>query len=110
MTQLLENPTTKIWQFMPDKLAIFLETDSERGLAGQEVERRRTELGPNELPEAPPPSLGKLFLSQFTSVIVWVLVGAAVISGLLEDWLDAAAILTIVFLNGLLGFVQEFRA
>ncbi|MGH7148043.1 MAG: cation-translocating P-type ATPase, partial [Nitrospiraceae bacterium] len=43
-------------------------------------------------------------------VIVWVLVGAAVISGLLEDWLDAAAILTIVFLNGLLGFVQEFRA
>ena len=110
MTQLLENPTTKIWQFMPDKLAIFLETDSERGLAGQEVERRRTELGPNELPEAPPPSLVKLFLSQFTSVIVWVLVGAAVISGLLEDWLDAAAILTIVFLNGLLGFVQECRA
>ena len=52
----------------------------------------------------------KLFLSQFTSVIVWVLVGAAVISGLLEDWLDAAAILAIVFLNGLLGFVQEFRA
>ncbi|MGH6803019.1 MAG: cation-translocating P-type ATPase, partial [Methyloceanibacter sp.] len=43
-------------------------------------------------------------------VIVWVLVGAAVISGLLEDWLDAAAILAIVFLNGLLGFVQEFRA
>ncbi|MGH7148860.1 MAG: cation-transporting P-type ATPase, partial [Nitrospiraceae bacterium] len=110
MTQLLENPTTKIWQFMPDKLAIFLETDSERGLTGQEVERRRTELGPNELPVAPPPSLVKLFLSQFTSVIVWVLVGAAVISGLLEDWLDAAAILAIVFLNGLLGFVQEFRA
>ncbi len=110
MTQLPENPTTKIWQFTPDKLAIFLKTDSERGLAGQEVERRQTELGPNELPEAPPPSLVKLFLSQFTSVIVWVLVGAAVISGLLEDWLDAAAILAIVFLNGLLGFVQEFRA
>ena len=39
-----------------------------------------------------------------------MLIGAAVISGLLEDWLDAAAILTIVILNGLLGFVQEFRA
>ena len=110
MNQLLENQTTTIWQLTPDKLAIFLETDSERGLAGQEVERRRTELGPNELPEVPPPSLVKLFLSQFTSVIVWVLIGAAVISGLLEDWLDAAAILAIVFLNGLLGFVQEFRA
>jgi Ca2+-transporting ATPase len=110
MPQLLENQTTKIWQFTPDKLAIFLETDSERGLAGQEVERRRTEFGPNELPEASPPSLVKLFLSQFTSVIVWVLIGAAVISGLLGDWLDSAAILAIVFLNGLLGFVQEFRA
>ena len=66
--------------------------------------------GPNELPEAPPPSLVKLFLSQFTSVIVWVLIGAAIISGLLEDWLDAAAILAIVLLNGVLGFVQEFRA
>ena len=39
-----------------------------------------------------------------------MLIGAAVISGLLEDWLDAAAIVAIVFLNGLLGFVQEFRA
>jgi len=37
----------------------------------------------------------KLFLSQFTSVIVWVLIGAAVISGLLEDWLDAAAIIAL---------------
>jgi len=110
MPQLLENQTTKIWQFTPDKLTALLGTDSEHGLAGQEVERRRTEFGPNELPETPPPSLVKLFLSQFTSVIVWVLIGAAVISGLLEDWLDAAAILTIVLLNGLLGFVQEFRA
>ena len=110
MPQLLENQTTKIWQFTPDKLIALLGTDSEHGLAGQEVERRRTEFGPNELPEAPPPSLVKLFLSQFTSVIVWVLIGAAIISGLLEDWLDAAAILAIVFLNGLLGFVQEFRA
>lgn len=110
MTQLLENPTTNVWQFTPDNLTTFLDSDSERGLVGQEVERRHTEFGPNELPEAPPPSLLKLFLSQFTSVIVWVLIGAAVISGLLEDWLDAAAILAIVFLNGLLGFVQEFRA
>jgi Ca2+-transporting ATPase len=110
MPQLLKNPTTNVWQSMPDNLTTFLGSDSERGLVGQEVEHRHTEFGPNELPEAPPPSLLKLFLSQFTSVIVWVLIGAAVISGLLEDWLDAAAILAIVFLNGLLGFVQEFRA
>jgi len=110
MPQVLENETTKTWQLTPDKLTAILGTDAERGLTGQEVEHRRSQLGPNELPEAPPPSLLKLFLSQFTSVIVWVLIGAAIISGLLEDWLDAAAILAIVLLNGLLGFVQEFRA
>lgn len=66
--------------------------------------------GLNELPEAPPPSWLKLFLSQFSSLLVWVLIGAAIVSGMLEDWIDASAILAIVFLNGVLGFVQEFRA
>ena len=80
------------------------------GLTAEEANRRQARYGFNELPEAPPPSLLKLFLSQFANVIVWVLIGAAGVSGLLEDWLDAAAILTIVVLNGLLGFVQEFRA
>jgi Ca2+-transporting ATPase len=94
----------------PDALATELHTSVERGLSDEEARQRLQLEGPNELPEAPPPSLLKLFLSQFTSVIVWVLIGAAVVSGLLEDWLDAAAILAIVFLNGFLGFVQEFRA
>lgn len=93
-----------------DALETDLLTSVERGLSDEEARRRLQLEGPNELPEAPPPSLLKLFLSQFTSVIVWVLIGAAIVSGLLEDWLDAAAILAIVFLNGLLGFIQEFRA
>jgi Ca2+-transporting ATPase len=93
-----------------DALALDLRTHPEAGLGADEAGRRQQSEGFNELPEASPPSLVRLFLSQFTSVIVWVLIGAAVISGLLEDWLDAAAILAIVLLNGILGFVQEFRA
>ena len=95
---------------LPKALAMAFHTSFDGGLSDHEAQQRLQREGPNELPDAPPPSLVKLFLSQFTSVIVWVLVGAAIISGLLEDWLDAAAILAIVFLNGLLGFVQEFRA
>jgi Ca2+-transporting ATPase len=107
----IEAPAVRPWHSAPvDALAKELRTDLDAGLSGDEAGRRQKSEGFNELPEAPPPSLVKLFLSQFTSVIVWVLIGAAVISGLLEDWLDAAAILAIVFLNGLLGFVQEFRA
>jgi Ca2+-transporting ATPase len=80
----------------PDALARDLQTNLEGGLSDHEAQQRLEREGPNELPEVQPPSLLKLFLSQFTSVIVWVLIGAAVISGLLEDWLDAAAILAIV--------------
>ncbi|MGE3976222.1 MAG: cation-transporting P-type ATPase, partial [Nitrospira sp.] len=92
------------WYAQPaEALADELRTDLDAGLNVDEAARRRTQEGPNELPEAPPPSLLKLFVSQFSSLLVWVLVGAAIVSGLLEDWIDAAAILAIVFLNGLLG-------
>lgn len=110
ITQPGTQAAAKLWRYTPEELAVLLGTDAERGLTRGEVERRRNEFGLNELPDAPPRSLVKLFLAQFTSVIVWVLVGAAIISGLLEDWVDATAILAIVLLNGLLGFVQEFRA
>ncbi len=98
------------WQLTPDELSKRIGVDSERGLAAPEIEPRRAEFGSNALPEASPVSILALFVSQFTSVIVWVLIGAAVVSGLLEDWLDAAAILAIVLLNGVLGLIQEFRA
>ncbi|MBX3326461.1 MAG: cation-translocating P-type ATPase, partial [Nitrospira sp.] len=101
----------RAWYARPaEALVDELRTDLHSGLSIDDVACRRAQDGSNELPEAPPPSLLKLFLSQFASLIVWVLIGAAIVSGLLEDWIDAAAILAIVFLNGLLGFVQEFRA
>ena len=87
-----------------------LSTDVIRGLGDEELVRRQRHEGFNELPEAPSASPLKLFLSQFTSGIIWVLIAAALISGLLKDWIDTAAILAIVFLNGLFGFAQEFRA
>ncbi len=101
----------RAWYAWPaEALAEELQTDFNCGLPIDAAARRLAQDGHNELPEAPPPPLLKLFLSQFTSLIVWVLIGAAIVSGLLEDWIDAAAILAIVFFNGVLGFVQEFRA
>ena len=105
-----ERPTAEMWRLSAEDVARQVEADAEHGLAAEEARHRLNSQGANELPESPPPSLLSLFLSQFTSVIVWVLIGAAVVSGLLEDWVDAAAILAIVLLNGILGFVQEFRA
>lgn len=90
--------------------ATALSSNLDAGLTVEEVSRRHASHGFNELPEASPPSLLKLFFSQFTSVIVWVLIGAAVVSGLMGEGIDTIAILAIVLLNGLLGFVQEYKA
>ena len=94
----------------PEALSVELRSNPESGLTAREARRRLTEHGPNELPESPPASPLTLFLAQFASLIVWVLIGAAVISGLLADWVDTAAILAIVVLNAALGFIQEYRA
>lgn len=94
----------------PKELADRFETDLQAGLSQPEARRRLADHGPNELPQAEAVSPWRIFLSQFSSVIIWVLITAAVISGLLGEWIDTGAILAIVLLNALLGFVQEYRA
>lgn len=66
--------------------------------------------GLNQLQEKKGRSLPGIFLGQFQSFIVWVLIGAALVSGFLKEWVDAFAIIGIVILNAILGFIQEFRA
>lgn len=80
------------------------------GLSAPEAVRRLATNGPNELKEGTPISPLYMFLTQFKSLIIWILIGAAVISGLLGEWVDAVAILTIVILNAVIGFYQEFKA
>lgn len=93
-----------------DSLEHELASNLDQGLPQQEAERRLTSIGPNVLPEAAPPSPLTLLLAQFSSLIIWVLIGAAIVSSLLQEWVDAGAIVAIVILNAILGFVQEFKA
>jgi len=87
-----------------------LRTDPGTGLTGAEAAARLRASGPNELPEGPSLRPGRIFLSQFASTMVAVLLGAAVVSALLGDVVDTVAIAAIVLLNALLGFAQEYRA
>ena len=87
-----------------------LRTHAEHGIAHEEAGRRRERHGRNALASAPRPALWKRLAGQFADLVVWILIAAAVISGLVGDWIDAAAILAIVVLNGVLGFVQQERA
>ena len=87
-----------------------LEVDREHGLSAAEVEKRINSYGKNELQEAPPISIWVKIYEQFANFLVILLLVAAVISAVLGDWVEAAAIMTIVLLNAALGVVQESRA
>jgi Ca2+-transporting ATPase len=93
-----------------DQVSDRLRTDAERGLAAEEADRRLAADGPNELRKTEQASVWTIFAGQFASVVIWVLIGAAVVSALLGEMIDGAAILTIVVLNALIGFFQEYRA
>ena len=81
-----------------------------RGLSTDVVIRRREQHGWNMLAEAPPASLWKKLLGQFKELVIWILIVAAIISGAMGEWADTAAILAIVLVNGIIGFLQEEKA
>ena len=83
---------------------------SSSGLSAAEILRRRAEHGPNILTTAKPRSLLSLFLAQFADFMILVLIGAAVISGVIGDLTDTVVIIAIVVLNAVIGFGQEYRA
>lgn len=87
-----------------------LNVDGTHGLSDAEVERRRSQYGPNELTERGGKSPWKILWQQFTSTMVLILIAAAVVSGLLGKATETVAIAAIVVLFALLGFVQEYRA
>ena len=80
------------------------------GLSFAEAQARLLKFGPNKLPEKKPPSSSLILLEQFKSPLIYVLFFAALATIFLRDFKDAAVILFAVFINTILGFLQEARA
>ncbi len=83
---------------------------SANGLSGDEAGKRLVEYGPNEIKESAKRTPLGMLLDQFKDFMIIILVAAAVISGLLGEVADTIAIVVIVVLNAIMGFVQEYRA
>ena len=80
------------------------------GLSSAEAAARLERYGRNVLPRAAPPTLGAIFLRQFASPLMYVLVAAGLVSAALGAWSDAAFIFAAVLINAVIGTYQEHSA
>lgn len=102
----------------------LLNSNADSGLTPQEIEQRLQKYGPNELEESGGRSPWEILLDQFKNIMLLMLIAVALISGILDlmawrsgnlkpgevPFKDTIAIMAIVILNGVLGYVQESRA
>jgi Ca2+-transporting ATPase len=93
-----------------DRVAQVLQSDRREGLTPESALERLSVFGANAIGLKRRINPVKIFFAQFLDVIVLVLIGALVVAAILGEWIDSLAILTIVILNAILGFTQEFRA
>ncbi len=90
---------------------VFAELKSVRdGVSDSEARLRLEAYGPNRL--RPPERTGPLvrFATQFRNVLIFVLLAAAGVTALLAHWVDTAVIVGVVFINAVIGFLQEGKA
>jgi len=82
---------------------------SSKGLTNADAENRLKKYGFNKLESKKKISAFQIFISQFNDFITWILIVATVLSGLMGEKADAITIFIIVIMNGILGFLQEFK-
>jgi Ca2+-transporting ATPase len=87
-----------------------LETPVAEGLTTEEAQRRLKVYGPNQLEEKARRTFAQMVWEQLQGFVILLLIGAAIVSAILGEYVDAGAIIAIVLLNTVLGVVQESRA
>lgn len=98
------------WHYADVESCLNKLSASADGLNSREVSARKAEFGPNELVERGQRTAWRILVEQLTGAMVILLFGAAAVSLMLQEYIDATAIVTIIVLNAILGFVQDYRA
>jgi Ca2+-transporting ATPase len=98
------------WHVLDTRKALSALQSSDKGLSSSEAASRLRKYGPNELKKEKEISRLEILASQFRNFLVIILIAATIFSALIGEIIDAAAILIIVILNAMFGFVQEYRA
>ncbi len=100
----------KYWQLDSAIVAQELKTSSQAGLSPAAAAQRLASFGLNEINQQRRRSVWQIFLSQFTSPLVLILIGASLISGYLGDVSSTIIIISIVLVSGILAFLQEYKS
>jgi Ca2+-transporting ATPase len=98
------------WETLEVRESFDLLASDEAGLSAAEAEKRLAEVGPNVLAAEEKLNLFGILLHQFKSPLIYILLVAASVTFFLAEYIDMAVILAVVFLNAVIGFIQEFKA
>ncbi|HDQ93432.1 MAG TPA: magnesium-transporting ATPase, partial [Synergistetes bacterium] len=98
------------WSLPTEDILSRLGVDPAKGLDGVSVTTLQERYGPNQIDPEEPQPWWKNLLKQFLTPMVYLLAGATIISIAVGEFLDAGAILVVILLNAIIGFVTEFRA
>ena len=105
-----QDSTSTNWHFKSAKAVLQKLITSPDGLSTQEATNRQAKYGPNQLPDAKTNGPLLRFFYQFHNMLIYVLIAASAVTAMLGHWIDASVILGVVFINALIGFVQEGKA
>ena len=118
--KLLENSRAKVvtqdslerqWERLSvTEVVASLNSNLSSGLTQQEVAERQEHFGSNQLTPPKKTSPWMRFIQQFNQPLLYILLGAGVVTLLLQEWVDAGVIFAVVLINALVGYIQEARA
>lgn len=102
---------SKAWHHMHgEEILQLLDVEMQRGLTDDEVAHRQKEFGLNRITPRPGAPAWLRFLRQFNQPLVYLLLLAVIVTGSLGEWVDSSVIFGVVFLNAIIGFIQESKA
>ena len=99
-----------IWHALTPEATLKQVESQIEGLSSKEVEHRLEKFGSNRLPPPQKQDPWLRFLAQFRNILIYVLLGSAVVTALMGHWVDTSVILGVVIINAIIGFIQEGKA
>ena len=107
----MEKLNDKAWHQLPaEEVVQFLSVDLAAGLSSAEVKNRQKEFGPNRVTARRGTPAWLKFLQQFNQPLVYILLLAVGVTAFLGEWVDSSVIFGVVFINAIVGFLQEAKA